>query len=83
MPTSWHARGRGSQMSKTTNACYAHGFGAASLALMLAACQPSVKVEAPDEPIVINLNIKIEQEVRIKIDRALDDAISDNPSIFE
>ncbi len=70
-------------MNKTTNACYAHGLGAASLALILAACQPSVKVEAPDEPIVINLNIKIEQEVRIKIDRALDDAISDNPSIFE
>jgi len=70
-------------MNKTTNACYAHCLGAASLALMLVACQPSVKVEAPDEPIVINLNIKIEQEVRVKIDRALDDAISDNPSIFE
>ncbi|MDP6953731.1 MAG: YnbE family lipoprotein [Alphaproteobacteria bacterium] len=75
-----------------TNTCQAHGSPAArsgvallsaGLFLAIAACQPSVKVEAPDEPIVINLNIKIEQEVRVKIDRALDDAISDNPSIFE
>lgn len=51
--------------------------------LGLAACQPTVKVEAPDKPIVINLNIKIEQEVRVKIDRELDEAFADNPSIFD
>lgn len=53
------------------------------VALGLAACQPTVKVEAPDKPIVINLNIKIEQEVRVKIDRELDEAFADNPSIFD
>ncbi len=53
------------------------------MALGLAACQPTVKVEAPDKPIVINLNIKIEQEVRVKIDRELDEAFADNPSIFD
>ena len=56
---------------------------AALVALGLASCQPTVKVEAPDEPIVINLNIKIEQEVRVKIDRELDEAFADNPSIFD
>ena len=52
-------------------------------AAALAACQPTVKVEAPDKPIVINLNIKIEQEVRVKIDKELDEAFADNPDIFE
>ncbi len=42
------------------------GLGLASLiatAGLVAACNPTVKVEAPDKPIVINLNVKIEQEV--------------------
>lgn len=57
--------------------------GAALAALVLvAACQPTVRVEAPKDPIVINLNVNIQQEVRIKVDRALDDVLSSNESIF-
>lgn len=48
----------------------------------LAACSPTIKVEAPDKPIVINLNIKIEQEVRIRIDKDVDKAIESKPGIF-
>ena len=48
----------------------------------LVACSPTIKVEAPDKPIVINLNIKIEQEVRIRIDRDVDKAIEAKPGIF-
>jgi hypothetical protein len=51
-------------------------------ALALAACQPTVKVEAPDKPIVINLNVKIEQEVRVKIDRDVEELLKSNPDIF-
>ncbi len=51
-------------------------------ALLLAACNPTVKVEAPDKPIVINLNVKIEQEVRIKIEREVDDLLQSNPDLF-
>jgi lipoprotein NlpI len=51
-------------------------------ALALAACSPTIKVEAPDKPIVINLNIKIEQEVRIRIDKDVDQAIQSKPGIF-
>ncbi len=47
-----------------------------------AACSPTVKVEAPDKPIEINLNIKIEQEVRVRIERDLADAFADDPAIF-
>ena len=57
---------------------------AAGLAAMpaLAACNPTVRVEAPTEPIEINLNIRIEQEVRIKIDRELDELFKEEDDIF-
>lgn len=45
-------------------------------------CSPTVKMEAPDKPIVINLNINIEHEVRIKIDKDLDDLIKDEEGLF-
>lgn len=54
----------------------------AATAVLLAACSPTVKVQAPDKPIEINMNIRIEQEVRVKIDRELDEAFSENPELF-
>ena len=48
----------------------------------LAACAPTVKVEVPDKPIEINLNIRIEQEVRIRVERDLEKAIADDPALF-
>jgi hypothetical protein len=51
-------------------------------AAALAACQPTVKVEAPDKPIVINLNIKIEQEVRVKVDKEVEDLLKKQPDLF-
>lgn len=45
-------------------------------------CSPTIKVQAPDKPIIINLNIKIEQEVRIRIDKDVDAAMSSKPGIF-
>lgn len=50
--------------------------------LAAAACTPTVRVQAPTEPITINLNVKIDQEVRIKLDREVEDLISSNPDIF-
>ncbi|MBF0166751.1 MAG: YnbE family lipoprotein [Alphaproteobacteria bacterium] len=49
----------------------------------LAACTPTVKIEAPDKPIVINLNVKIEQEVRVRVERDVDTLIKDKKEIFE
>lgn len=49
---------------------------------LVAACQPTVKLEAPDKPIEINLNVKIEQEVRVSIARDVDKAIAADPSLF-
>lgn len=55
---------------------------AGSAAVLLAACTPTVKVEAPDKPITINLNVKIDQEIRLKIDKDVEELIADNPDLF-
>ena len=52
------------------------------LGAVAAGCTPTVKVEAPDKPIVINLNVKIEQEVRVKVDRDVDTLLQNNPDLF-
>ncbi len=46
------------------------------------ACTPTVKVEAPSEPITINLNIKIEHEIRVKVDKELDNIFSQDSGLF-
>lgn len=48
----------------------------------VAGCNPTVKVEAPDKPIVINLNVKIEQEVRVKVDKDVESLVNNNPNLF-
>jgi hypothetical protein len=50
--------------------------------LALSACQPTVRVEAPKDPIVINLNVKIEQEVRVKVERDVEDLIESESDLF-
>ena len=57
-------------------------FMVAACAGVLAACQPTVKVEAPDKPIVINMNVKIEQEVRIKVERDVEELLQQQPDLF-
>ena len=55
---------------------------AAMLALLIGGCSPTVKVEAPDKPIEINLNIKIEQNVRIRVDKELESLFDKKSDIF-
>lgn len=54
---------------------------AATTVLLLAACTPTVKV-ATDEPITINLNINIQHEIRVKVERELDDLFSEDSELF-
>jgi len=51
-------------------------------AMALAACQPTVRVEAPKEPITINLNIKLDADVRVKLEESAKQDIKANPNIF-
>lgn len=50
--------------------------------LLLAGCSPTVKVETPKEPITINLNIKLDAEVRVKLEELAKKDIESNPDIF-
>ena len=71
-----------SQTWAQTASRIAAGAVLASLVLGLSGCNPTVKVEAPDKPIVINLNVKIEQEVRIKVDKDVESLVNNNPNLF-
>jgi hypothetical protein len=50
--------------------------------LMICACTPTVQLQAPDKPIEINLNVKIEQHVKVEIERDVKKAIATNKDIF-
>lgn len=52
------------------------------LGLAATACTPTVKIEAPDKPIRIDLNVKIDQEVRVRLDDDVEDLITSNPDLF-
>jgi len=49
---------------------------------IMSACTPAVKVEAPEKPIDINLNVKIQHEILIKVDKQLDDMFSESSGLF-
>lgn len=50
--------------------------------LLMAACTPTVQVQAPDKPIEINLNVNIEQHVKVEIQKDVQQAIAKRPDIF-
>lgn len=51
-------------------------------AVFTAGCTPTVAVKAPSEPITVNLNVKIEHEIRVKVDKELDNLFKDEEGIF-
>jgi hypothetical protein len=52
------------------------------LLLTIGACTPRVEVAAPEKPITINLNVKIDHEIRVKVDKELDKVLSDDSGLF-
>lgn len=48
----------------------------------LAGCSPTVQLAAPKEPIEINLNVKIQHEIRIQVDKELEDMFDKDSDIF-
>ncbi|WP_444930225.1 YnbE family lipoprotein [Microbulbifer sp. SSSA002] len=51
-------------------------------AMVATGCTPTVAVKAPSEPITVNLNVKIEHEIRVKVDKDLDSLFEDKEGIF-
>lgn len=54
----------------------------AGILVATGACTPRVEVMAPDKPITINLNVKIDHEIRVKVDKDLDKVLSDDSGLF-
>ena len=47
-----------------------------------AACTPTVKVEAPDKPIEINMNINIKHEILIKVEKEIEEMFEEEDDLF-
>lgn len=45
----------------------------------LAGC---IQVKAPDKPIEINLNVKVQQEVIVRLQKDAEELIQNNPELF-
>ncbi|KJS74511.1 MAG: membrane protein [Pseudomonas sp. BICA1-14] len=52
------------------------------LAVLAGACTPRVELAVPNEPININLNVKIEHEIYIRVDKQLDSIINEDSGLF-
>ena len=52
------------------------------LLVAVAGCSPTVQLAAPKEPIEINLNIKIEHEIRIQVDKELEGLFDEDSDFF-
>ncbi len=50
--------------------------------LAMSALGGCIQVKAPDKPIEINLNVKVQQEVVVKLQRDAQDLIQNNPELF-
>ena len=49
--------------------------------IFCSACTHKVEVTAK-EPITINLNLKIDHEIKVKLDKELDDIFSEDSDVF-
>jgi hypothetical protein len=54
----------------------------AALGVCLSACSPTVQIAPPDKPITINLNVKIEHEIRVKVEKDLENVINEKSGLF-
>ena len=59
-----------------------HYLACFTLVIVTAGCTPRVEVAPPEKPITINLNVKIDHEVRVKVDKDLEDVISEDSELF-
>jgi len=50
--------------------------------LWLAGCSPTVKMQSPDKPIEINMNVKIEHEIRVKVEKDIEQMLEENENLF-
>ncbi len=52
------------------------------LTLFIFGCTPKVEIAPPAEPITINLNVKIQHEILVKVDKELDNLFNEEKGLF-
>ena len=52
------------------------------LVLLLSGCVPRIELAAPSAPITINMNVKIEHEIHIKVDKDVETMLKNNSDLF-
>lgn len=59
-----------------------HCFATLVLAAGSWSCTPTVAVAPPEGPIELNINVKIEHEIKVQVDKELDDLFDDDSELF-
>ncbi|CAI0691544.1 Uncharacterised protein [Serratia quinivorans] len=49
---------------------------------LLSGCVPRIEVATPKDPITINMNVKIEHEIHIKVDKDVDNLLKTQSGLF-
>lgn len=45
-------------------------------------CSPTVSLKSPDKPFEINMNVKIDHQISVKVDKQIDEMMKNNKGIF-
>jgi hypothetical protein len=76
MKTGWKGR------RITNGRMFGNGPQALLLCAGILALSGCITLKAPDKPIEINLNVKVQQEVIVRLQKDAQDLISNNPELF-
>jgi YnbE-like lipoprotein len=57
-------------------------FSLAVMVLLLAACSPTVQLQAPDKPIEINMTVNIRHEILVKVEKEVQQLFDSNKGLF-
>ena len=49
---------------------------------LITACNPTIRIETPSEPIRIEANITIKHEIRIVVEKEVEDIFEDDEGLF-
>ena len=49
---------------------------------LVVGCTPRIEVAAPKEPITINMNVKIEHEIHLKVDKDVESLLKSRSDLF-
>lgn len=53
-----------------------------AMTILLTGCTPRIEIAASKEPITINMNVKIEHEIHIKVDKDVENLLKSRSDLF-